>query len=127
VLEPLTYEEDDFYGFGLVKITSATDVAVYCAVCHLQQHGEMRMSELGNFLSNCFRAAPQFKYGKLKPLVEAHPEKLSCSKVGGIDYVNLCNGSPDSSLPMPDEKTQSEHLVRTIWSNLNCICLVGSN
>ena len=90
----------------MVEFTSAEDLAVYCIVCHLQQDkdGLVRMSALGDFLKPLFRRAPQLKYGKLKALLEAHPDKLRYSKKS--QGVWLCKDYLYSSLGVADDEVQ---------------------
>lgn len=101
------HQDGDKGGFQMVEITSAEDVAVYCIVCHLQEDktGQMMMSALGELLKSLFCRAPQLKYGKLKALVEAHPDKLRYSKK--TQNVWLCKDYLYSSLPVSDDEVQS--------------------
>ena len=118
LLAPLPHQYQEGY-FDMVEISNAEELAVYCVVCKLMEHesGQMRLTEIGQNLSTLFRPAQQLKYGKLKALVEAHPDKLRYSQT--TQDVSLCTDSQNSSFPASDDQIQSVHPAPCLRSLLS--------
>ena len=87
-----------------MSITSVTDLASFCLVCHLQQLETCRLDNrrAKEFLDDLLQPAHLNGHlGKLKNVVEARPNQL-CYADNGY-YIALRRGWPNCSLPTSND------------------------
>lgn len=104
------------YDFQCVAITNSDDLVIYCVVQHLMQQPtqQMRLSEVGIFVSSLLRPAPKLRSTrKLRKLLEAYPDKFNFSTRGSTDFVTLCSESPDLPATDPIPVSDNNEVIAT--------------
>ena len=109
-----TYQEGDETDFQMVTVASVDGLAIYCIVQYLKknQPGHLHLGALGEFLKKRFPSQLYSELGKMRPLVESHPDELCYSTT--TERVSLRRGWPFPSLPDLTDEGGVDYVCPTV-------------